>query len=86
VQHVAFSKPDSLLQIGTLDPLKSGGATALVEYSEYAPVNERKMAMHRMVTINNGGRKYVFDMELVLPMVDVPVDFPFNIPKNYGTK
>ncbi len=86
IQHVAFARPDSLMAVGTLDAVREGGANALVEYGDYEPVSEKKVATHRTVTITNAGKKFIFDLKFQSPLFDLQVDFPFNIPKNYGTK
>lgn len=84
-QQIGFNKTDSTirsLQMRTKDDSVQG----MVQYGGYENTNGRKFATERVLTISNSGEPHYLDMNFNKAEFDLPVELPFNIPKNYKLK
>ncbi|HEY1031325.1 MAG TPA: DUF4292 domain-containing protein [Flavipsychrobacter sp.] len=84
-QQLGFNKADSSLrsqQVRTQDDAMQ----AMIQYGNYQQVDNRKFSTGRVITISNAGQPHYMDMDFNKAEFDTPLEFPFQIPKNYTIK
>jgi hypothetical protein len=86
IQHITYSKQDSTMHTGELLTRDPFGPRAMSEYSMYDTTSGKRVSTSRMLEIRNGNDIYTLDLNFQKIDFDSPLDFPFNIPKNYSVK
>lgn len=85
-QEIIYNKADSTIvsdQILTNNPT---GPQAVIKMNDYQIRSNRRLSLFRKINIQNGVQLYYIEMEFQNIDFDEPVDFPFNIPRNYSLK
>jgi hypothetical protein len=85
-QEIIYNKADSTIvsdQIITNNPT---GPQAVIKMNDYQVRSNRRLSLSRKINIQNGIQRYFIEMEFQNIDFDEPVDFPFNIPRNYSLK
>ena len=83
VQYVCFNPADTTMR--SLQ-LKATVGEGLIQYGNYMMTNKQKFPLTRIMNITNPGMSYFLDMDFTKAEFNVPVEFPFSVPKNYKMK
>jgi len=86
IQQITYSKADSNMISAVMNTLKPNGPSAKSEYSNYELSNNRRISKTRVLNLQNGADTYELDMEFQKIEFDEPLEYPFNIPKNFSVK
>ena len=85
-QHITYSKTDTTMIQGMIRTINPNGPQAILEYGEYENIVEKKISTKRVMNIQNGGDIISVDVKFQNANFDLPLEFPFVIPKNYTGK
>jgi hypothetical protein len=83
IQHIVYSKSDSMMRAGVVTTHKPGGPVTRSEYNNYEIDNNRKIATGRTLQLQIGSAVYLLEMDFTKIDFDTPLDYPFNIPRSY---
>ena len=86
LQHITYSRADSAISTAQLTTIKPNGPVAVIDYSRYSRVSNRRIAANRVVHLRNGDKNYTIDMDFSSTEFDKELEYPFAIPKNYTLK
>ncbi len=82
--QLSYTKADSTLkQIQLQTSRPSSASSLLIVMNEYQPIGLRFIPVQRKYTILDVKGAVQLDMDINKAEFDIPVDFPFNIPKNF---
>lgn len=86
LQNISYNKIDSTLITEQIKSVFNNGFSAILEFGDYITENNIKVATKRTLNLNNKNEIYSLDIKFQNFNFDLPLDFPFNIPKNYEKK
>lgn len=86
IQHINFNKADTTIHTLQLRSTNTGGPSGMISFSGYEIKGARKFPMNRTLNVVSSGEPYSLEMNFNKVDFDLPLDFPFSIPKNYKRK
>lgn len=86
VQQINYNKADTTVQTLQMRTANTAGPSGIISFSNYQLVNSRKFPMNRNINVVNSGEQHSLEMSFNKADFDLPVDFPFALPKNYKRK
>jgi hypothetical protein len=83
LQQLFYNKNDSSLHNFRMVTRKPNGPEASEAFANYELTNKGRLSTTREINIRNGTDNISIYMKITKADFDEPVDFPFNIPRNY---
>jgi hypothetical protein len=86
LQHISYLQKDTTMIQSQLTTEKPGGPVAVVDYTNYESISNRKISTKRTINVQNADKHYSIDMNFVNLDFDKELEYPFSLPKNYHLK
>jgi hypothetical protein len=86
LQQIAYNKADSNISTSQLNTLAPGGPEAIIRNSVWELKGANKLPTMRKINITNGAQQFYSELELQNGEWNLPLEFPFNVPKSYKVK
>jgi hypothetical protein len=82
-QQYTYNKSDSTIRSAQLSAKSDSGSQGMIQQGNYEMTDGRRFSTGRAINMMSGGQNHYLDMNFNKSEFDVPVDFPFSIPKKY---
>ncbi len=86
LQEISFTPKDTTIATLQMRAVQPGGPSGTIRFSNYQSASGRIFSSNRVVQVMSSGEQHRLDMHFNKAEFDVPVDFPFSVPRNYKRK
>ena len=86
LQRIIYNKADSTMRNANLNTKIPNGPQAFNSYTDYANADGRKVSMNRVLYIQNKNDVYQLEINFSSIGFDLPLEYPFSIPRGYKLK
>jgi Domain of unknown function (DUF4292) len=82
--QLAFKKSDSTLFAQRLEKLSFPDPSAEIQTTDYETSTKGRFSGNREISVVHKNENYIINLKIISADFDVPLEYPFNIPKSYS--